>query len=407
MPSFEYRARDQKGALHHGVMEAAHGADVARAMKQRDLLPVSIEALETRRKELALPSRKKVSSEILIMFSRQMYALLAAGVPITKAILGLAEASRSSTFRRTLLDVSQRLESGTELNLAFQAHREVFSDLYITMVRVGESTGKLEESFHKLAEHLEREREAKRRFKQVTRYPLFLFLAIITALLFINVWVIPEFQGLFSKFDSDLPFATQVLVSSAEFFHDYAWLLVLFALISGAVFWQWVNTTEGALRWSRFVLKVPVLGTLLRYIALSRFVHSFAMVVRAGMPITEGLIISGYASGNPWIAKRISRMRTAIERGESLYPAALISGVFTSLVLQMLAVGEESGNLDVLLEEVAQFYDEEVDYSLKTLTDVIEPTLIIAMGLVVLMLALGVALPIWDLGQAAMGGNVS
>lgn len=405
MPSFKYRARDLQGAALDGVLEGSHAGDVAAQLERKGLVPTSIDEMKTASEFSPLRFKAKVSIELLIMFSRQMHALLSAGVPITRAIRGLAESSRSVYFEEALLDIGRRLESGVELNRALSAHSDIFPGIYVALIRVGEETGKLEEAFVRLAVHLEREREAKRRFKQATRYPVFLLLAIVLAVVFINLWVIPGFDSLFSKFGSELPLATRILVGVSEFFQHYSIVMFVMLIFLGGAFWLWLNTEQGALTWHKTIIKLPIIGELIRYIALSRFAHSFAMVVRAGMPITDGLSIASTASGNHWVMRNILRMREVIERGESLYPAALISGIFTNMVLQMIAVGEESGKLDILLEEVAQFYDEEVDYSLKTLADVIEPVLIVAMGGVVLILALGVALPIWELGQAAMGSR--
>jgi len=404
MPSFNYQARKEDGSAVIGVLEAVRAVDVASQLERQGLVPVVIEEQSNKRAPF-FGLTQQVSTELLIMFSRQMHALLSAGVPITRAIKGLSEANRSKLFRTVLADISRRLESGVELNLALRSHADVFPPLYVSMIKVGESTGHIEESFKRLAAHLEREREAKRRFKQVTRYPVFLLVAIVFALGFINIWVIPGFESLFSKYEADLPFATQLLIGVSDFVLDYGALLFGASVLFVSALYAWLNTDRGALLFDKVLLRLPVLGSLLRYIALSRFAHSFSMVVQAGVPITSGLSIASNASGNRWIERNILRMRSAIERGESLYPAALISGVFTSLVLQMIAVGEESGKLDKLLEEVAQFYDDEVDYNVKTLTDVIEPVLIVAMGIMVLILALGVALPIWDLGQAAMGSS--
>lgn len=403
MPSYRYQARDSKGTAQSGVLDGIRAGDIAAQLEAQGLVPTEIDEQRAAISANLFQFKASVSAELLIMFSRQMHALLSAGVPITRAIRGLAESNRSIQFQEALLDIGRRLETGIELNRAFSAYPEVFPSIYVALIRVGEETGKLEDAFVRLAVHLEREREAKRRFKQATRYPLFLLLAIVLATVFINLWVIPGFDSLFSKFGSELPLATRVLVGVSEFFQHYSIVMFAGLILLGGAFLLWLNTEQGAMTWHKNIIKLPVVGELIRYIALSRFAHSFSMVVRAGMPITEGLSIASTASGNQWVMRNILKMREVIERGESLYPAALISGVFTNMVLQMIAVGEESGKLDVLLEEVAQFYDEEVDYSLKTLADVIEPVLIVAMGGVVLILALGVALPIWELGQAAMG----
>jgi MSHA biogenesis protein MshG len=271
------------------------------------------------------------------------------------------------------------------------------------MIHVGENTGQLEEAFKQLSDNLELERDTRKRIKQATRYPTMVISAIFVALMIVNFFVIPQFASVFKKFGADLPVPTQILVATSNFCIDYWWLM--FGLIGAVIyaFKRWTNTPHGRVAWDERKLRLPIVGVLFEQIALSRFTRNFAMMLKSGMPITHALAIGAEACGNRFIGSRIVGMKNGIERGDSLLRTARATEIFTPLVLQMIAVGEETGAIDSLLNEVADFYDEEADYSLKRLAESIEPILIVAMGGIVLILALGVFLPIWDLGSAAMG----
>ncbi len=407
MARFEYKGRDAKGDAVSGELEVANQGAAASELSRRGITPIKIAELAEKSAGMASINisfgKKKASLDELIIFCRQMNALTRAGIPIIRAMKGLADSTTSEVLKETLLDVSSRLESGINLATSMQAHPDVFSELFISMIHVGENTGQLEDAFLQLSKNLELERDTRKRIKQATRYPTMVVSAIFIALLIVNLFVIPKFAAVFKKFGADLPLPTQVLVATSNFCLDYWWLM--FGLIIGAIyaFKQWVKTEHGHHEWDRRKLNFPIVGILFEQIALSRFTRNFAMMLGSGMPITHALAIAAEASGNKFIGQRILDMKIGIERGDSLLRTARGTEIFTPLVLQMMAVGEETGAIDSLLNEVADFYDEEADYSLKRLSEAIEPILIVAMGGIVLVLALGVFLPIWDLGQAAMG----
>ncbi len=409
MPQFAYKGRDGQGALVDGVIELASEAAVANELSRKGIIPISIsEQASSSGKGGGLNMeirlfKPKVSLDELIIFCRQMNALARAGIPIIRAMKGLADSTKSEVLKETLYDVASRLESGINLASSMQAHSNVFSSLFISMIHVGENTGQLEEAFKRLSENLEMERDTRKRIKQATRYPTMVISAIMIALFIVNLWVIPKFASVFEKFGADLPLPTLILVTTSNFCLDY-WWLIIGSVIGGIYgFKQWVKTEAGNYTFDRKKLNFPIVGVLFEQIALSRFTRNFAMMLSSGMPITHALAIAADATGNKFIGSRILDMKIGIERGDSLLRTARSTEIFTPLVLQMMAVGEETGSIDSLLDEVADFYDEEADYSLKRLSEAIEPILIVAMGGIVLVLALGVFLPIWDLGQAAMG----
>ncbi|HEY9118744.1 MAG TPA: type II secretion system F family protein [Marinobacter sp.] len=405
---FSYRGKDSRGAVQQGAMVATSPEAAASELMRRGITPLSIreqeqrESLGDRLNKMPI-FRKKISLDELIVFCRQMYALTKAGIPLIRTMRGLADTTRSQVLSEVLDDVTDRLEGGSTMAAAMQAHPKVFSELFIAMIHVGENTGQLDEAFKRLSDILELERDTKRRLKQAMRYPTFVVIALFAALMVVNFLVIPKFAAVFNKLGADLPFLTQVLVGTSNFLLGYWYIVLLGLAAAGLLIRQWKQTEQGRLTWDRYKLKMPIIGPLMELITLSRFARNFASMQSAGMPVTHALTVVADATDNAWISKHIKEMRAGIERGESLLRTARQSEMFTPLILQMIAVGEETGSVDDMLVNVADFYDEDVDYGLKRLAESIEPILIVAMGILVLILALGVFLPIWDLGAAAMG----
>jgi MSHA biogenesis protein MshG len=405
---FSYRGKDSRGSVQQGSLVASNADAAATELMRRGITPLTIREQEQRdlmvdRLNRLPVFRKKVTLDELIVFCRQMYALTKAGIPLIRTMRGLAETSRSPVLAEVLDDVTSRLEGGNTMATAMQAHPKVFSELFIAMIHVGENTGMLDDAFKRLSEILELERDTKRRLTQAMRYPTFVMIALLAALMMVNFLVIPKFASVFNKLGADLPFLTQVLVGTSNFLLGYWYVLLFAAAAGGLMLRQWKQTEQGRLTWDRYKLKMPIIGPLLELITLSRFARNFATMLSAGMPVTQALTVVADATDNAWIAAHIKDMRAGIERGESLFRTARHSEMFTPLILQMIAVGEETGSVDDMLNNVSDFYDEDVDYGLKRLAESIEPILIVAMGVLVLILALGVFLPIWDLGAAAMG----
>jgi MSHA biogenesis protein MshG len=405
---FNYRGKDSQGGVQQGVLAASSADAAASDLMRRGITPLSIRELQESnslgdRIAKSPLFRKKISLDELIVFCRQMYALTKAGIPLIRTMRGLADTTRSPELGEVLDDVTTRLEGGATMAAAMQAHPKVFSDLFIAMIHVGENTGQLDDAFKRLSDILELERDTKRRLSQAMRYPTFVLIALFGALMVVNFFVIPKFSAVFSKLGADLPFLTQVLVATSNFLLAYWYVMLAFIVIGVTLLKQWKATTQGRVTWDRYKLKMPIIGPLLELITLARFARNFASMLAAGMPVTNALTVVADATDNAWIAKHIKEMRYGIERGESLLRTARQSDMFTPLILQMIAVGEETGSVDDMLISVADFYDEDVDYGLKRLAESIEPILIVAMGVLVLILALGVFLPIWDLGAAATG----
>ncbi|MCK8095655.1 MULTISPECIES: type II secretion system F family protein [unclassified Pseudoalteromonas] len=405
MQLYSYKAKDAKGALVKGRVEANNEAGVADSLLKRQYIPISISLVETKNNIKLFDNlfSEKITLDDMIMFSRQMYSLLKAGIPIIRAMIGLADTTQNKEFKSVLLEVTRQLEQGRELSSALAIHNKVFSRLTISMVKVGEGSGRLEDAFYQLAIYFEKEQETRKRIKAAMRYPTFVILALLVAMIILNIFVIPTFASMFEKFDAELPLMTQILIGTSNFFVNYWWLLALM-LVGGIVAWRrYLNTSAGRFKWDHHKLKIPFVGDILKRTLLGRYSQSLAMVLRSGVPMTTGLSLTAHAVDNSYMEKAIITMRQDIEKGDSLLRASRSSELFSQLVLQMVAVGEETGRVDELLQEAADFYEREVDYDLRSLTAKIEPILTVFVAIMVLILALGIFMPMWNMMSAIKG----
>ncbi len=410
MPTFQYTGRNNQGQAVNGNLDANSVDAVATQLVNIGITPINItqSEKETQTKETEslifdFKKNKKPTLDDLVLFSRQMYTLMHAGVPIIRSITGLAETTRNQVLQKTLHAIRLEIEGGHELSTALAQHPDIFSHLFISMVQVGENTGNLDEVFLQISGYLEREKNTKDQIKAAMRYPMFVIIAISIAMVIINMWVIPTFAKVFAGFGAELPLPTRILLGISEFMVNY-WYVLLGVLIAAIFsFRYYIKTEKGHWQWDRFLTRVPIIGSIVLRATLARFSRSFAMSLNAGVPLVTGLTLVSRAVDNIYVGGHIADMRSGIERGDTLTRTAAATEMFTPLVIQMLTVGEETGNVDEMLEEVANFYDREVDYDVKNLTSAIEPILIVFIGAMVLVLALGVFLPMWDLAGAAQG----
>jgi MSHA biogenesis protein MshG len=409
VPFFAYKGRNSRGELMQGVLEGADSGAVADQLFGTGVTPVEITATSRAVSAVAGElsawqkfSEKKVTSIDVQLFSRQMYTLIKSGVPMMRGLAGLQESSISPAFGRVIKDLRESLDSGRELSAAMRRHPDCFSNFYLAMIRVGEMTGRLEEVFLRLYDHLEFDRDMRGRVKSALRYPVFVILAMIIAMAIINVFVIPQFVTVFAKFGAELPLMTRILIGTSSFTTTYWPLLLGLAAAGFFGFRAWTGTEAGLYTWDRHKLRLPIAGKIILKGTMARFARSFALSMKSGVPIVQALTVVSQTVDNAYLCARIEQMRDGVERGESILRTSTTAGVFTPIVLQMIAVGEETGSLEELMDEIAQMYEREVDYELKTLSAQIEPILISFLGAMVLVLALGIFLPMWDLGKVAM-----
>jgi MSHA biogenesis protein MshG len=407
MPSFTYKGRDNGGRMIEGVQDGATAAAVADLLFGRGITPLEITtALSTPAFKLENPLAgmfaEKIGEVDVMLFSRQIYTLLKAGVPIMRALAGLQESTSNKAMKGMLQDVRGSLDSGRDLSASMARHPKIFSNFYLAMVRVGEMTGRLEEIFLRLYHHMEFEKFMRDQVKAALRYPTFVMIAMAVAMAVINIFVIPAFAKVFKGFNAELPILTRLLLGFSDFTVEY-WPVIFGAVaVAGWGFKAWIGTARGRYLWDRTKLRLPIAGNIVRKATLARFSRSLALALKSGVSIVQALTTTAMTVDNAFMANRIEKMRESVERGESILRSAIAVGIFTPVVLQMIAVGEESGAIDDMLQEVAEMYQREVEYELKTLGQQIEPILIVFLGILVLILALGVFLPIWDLGKVAL-----
>jgi len=410
MGVFSYKGRNRRGDLVSGTLDGNDSGVIADQLINTGITPVEIKLTSgaIRLTEDKPDWLKRVWGDTpitpvdLMLFSRQMYTLLKAGVPILRALAGLQESTPNPSFALLLLDMRESLDSGRELSAALRRHPKVFSPFYISMVQVGEMTGMLDETFIRLYAYLDFERDMRQRISTAMRYPTFVLIAMGVAIVVINLFVIPAFAKVYAGFHAELPMVTRMLIGFSDFMVNY-WLLmvaIVVAVVTGIR--HYINTTDGRFKWDRYKFELPVVGSIIKKATLARFARSLALSFKSGMPIIQGMNVVGMVVDNEFMRSRVEQMRDGIERGESILRSAVATQVFNSVVLQMIAVGEETGAMDELMFEVADMYEREVKYEVENLSARIEPILIIALGILVLILALGVFLPMWDLGKAAM-----
>lgn len=399
MNNFRYKSRNRQGQLIEGDHEATSSDQVADYLVGRGLIPLEITESTVKSSSLEIGElfSRHVSLEELVIFSRQMYSLMQAGIPVMRAIAGLRDSASNKKMVDALTNVLSDLESGRTLSSAMSKQPLVFSKIVVSLVHVGENTGQLDEAFSQLAEYLEKEQETRKQIKSAMRYPSFVLLFLAGAITVLNIKVIPVFAQMFSKFGVELPWTTRSLLATSSFFVNY-WPHMLVVIIALIIWLKvWLNSEKGRLTWDRNKLRVPFVGSIIERALLARFGRSFSMMVSAGVPLLQGLSLIAEAVDNAYMAKKINNMNNGIRSGESLLRVSSQSGLFNPLVLQMIAVGEETGRIEQLMGSMALYYEREVDFDLKSLTAKIEPVLISVVAGMVLILALGIFTPMWDM----------
>ena len=402
MTVFSYKGRSLGGQLITGRMEGDSQQYVASRLVSTGVTPIQIAAADTvtnlslsaLEKKLGL-GRPKTAD--LVLLSRQLYTITKSGIPLLRGLKGLISSTHNTALREVLEDILLNLEAGRDLASSFGRHPQVFPNLYISIVRVGEATGTLQESFLRLTEYLGQDQDIQDRVRSATRYPLIVLFMIAVAIGFLTAFVIPRFAPIFQVLGNDIPLPTRIIIGFSAFV-QHGWYLILGAgAAMTALLRHYIGTPEGRYRWDRLKLRLPVFGKLTLQAILSRISRSLSISLQAGMPMIQTLHVIAQSAGNLYMAERVHRLRELVERGDSLSRAATTVGMFPPLVLQMMAVGEETGELSELLDEVSGFYDREVSHALKNLSAAIEPVLIVIVGGMVLVLALGIFLPLWEM----------
>ncbi len=406
MPEFQYTARDARGQSITGRRNALSAEDLAQQLQSESITPIEIKRAKKEQGSRKGPAwlnvqlfKEKVPQEEMQMLCRQMYTILKAGVPIGIGVARIAETTRDKLLALTLQKVLINLNQGRSLHQTLVQYPNIFSAFFVNLVKVGETTGKLDQVFLYLAEYIELEVETKKKIKSALRYPILVVTAGIVALIIINIFVIPAFANLFASFQGTLPLPTRMLIATSHFFTHYWYILLLAVVIAVVLFSSYIHSPNGRIVWARVLLKIPIIGWLIHRAILARFTRLYALALRAGISAVEGIEMVGESSGNAYISQKIGVVAGLVARGNSIASSISQTQLFPPLVTQMIALGEETGTIENLLDDVADFYQREVDYDLARLSDAIEPILLVVMAGLILILALGVFLPMWDLAS--------
>ncbi len=406
MPTYQYHGRNLDGSKASGMIDAQSEELAAEALMGKGVIPTSISVgkrggtINIDWQALLVPA---IPLEVLVIFCRQLYSLTKAGVPLLRSMRGLAQNCENKQLKEALEQICSEVTNGRGLSASMQMHSKVFSSLFVSMVNVGENTGRLDQALLQLANYYEQEVETRKRIKTAMRYPTFVIGFIVIALFILNIKVIPQFATMFNRFGVDLPLPTRILIGMSDFFVNY-WLLMVAAIVAMMfAFRAWLGTPKGREKWDKIRLRMPIVGNIVNRAQLSRFSRTFSLMLHSGVPLNQSLALSAEALDNKFLEARLLEMKAAIEAGSSVSSTAINANIFTPLVIQMISVGEETGRIDELLLEVSDFYDKEVDYDLKTLTARIEPILLVIVAGMVLILALGIFLPMWNMMDAMKG----
>lgn len=402
MPNFKYKVRDRSGRAMAGTIDAPNPQMAGDRLYQLGYFPVKIEdAREAAPFNLSGLSQRfqQVRLEGIIFFSQQLSTLYKAGVPLLTGLASLAQQTESKKLKTILEAIGHQIEKGSTLFEAMAKYPDVFTPVYVNMIRAGETSGMLGQTLDRFVTLADRELRTRQRVKEATRYPKIVILSLTIAFGVLIAFVIPRFAEVFSRFNTPLPLPTRVMIGINNLFHTY-WYVALAAFL-GIPFLirHYIRTPKGRYLWDRFKIRMPVFGPLFLKIALSRFAYIFVMLNRSGIPILQTLEITSSTIDNVVLSQAIEEIGRKVRAGSSLTDAMSESGRFTPLVIQMLSVGESSGTLDEMLMRVTEYYDIEVENSIKKLSTYVEPTLTLFLGVVVLFLALAVFLPWWNLAS--------
>lgn len=398
MPSFIYRARDKYGALVTGSLEAASMDEIEASLDRMGLIPIKVMPGKT---SLKLPDLKryfdKIPPQELIIFSRQLATLFGAGVPLTKSLFTLERQASAEAFRRIVKSLREDIEAGSGLAAAIRKHPAVFPELYASMVEAGEAGGILEEVLKRLAAMLEKNSENRAKIKSATLYPKIVVGGLAIAIIILMSFVVPRFSQLYSSFKIELPLPTRMLIAISDFAQMYWYIFLAGGISLFIALKAFLRTERGKDFRDRSIIKIPIFGPLILKSVLSRFSRVLGSLYRSGLPILQSLDIVSRAVDNRLIAAEVKRIEGEVRAGRPLSEELGKSGQFPPMVVQMVGVGEDTGNLDEMLDKVSEYYDQEVDASIRNLASTLEPVLLAFIFAVVLFLALAIFLPMWDI----------
>lgn len=406
MPSYRYKARDKYGALFTGTIDTAGRDDVAAQLDNLGYIPVLIEEV---REGIFSPEFferfQVVHPQDMIILSRQLATLISAGLPFITSFDALIEQTENKRLKRIINQVRKDVEGGSSFSDALSKHPKVFSNLYISMIRAGEAGGVLDEILERLASLAEHEAETRARIKAATRYPKIVIFSLAAAFIILVTFVIPRFAALYANFKVKLPLPTRILIGINNLVTGY-WHIIIASVVAAIFLARWYLKTEaGRVQWDSLKIRLPVFGPIFLKTALSRFARVFGTLTRSGLPILQTLEIVSNTVGNVIISRTVDNIRDSVRQGRAIVQPMKVSKIFPPVVIQMVAIGEESGRMEEMLMKVSDYYDTDVEYAIRNLSTSLEPILLGVIGVAVLFLALAIFLPWWNLINVFRGGG--
>ncbi|MEY5029309.1 MAG: hypothetical protein RLZ63_1624 [Pseudomonadota bacterium] len=404
MEHYRYKGRNKRGDIMRGTVEAANPEGVVSWMVTSGISPISVHRQADPLKNQpywlrAIQGQKKLDKTDLLMLTRQFGTLLKAGIPLLQAVSGLQNGSRQPEMTKLLSALYASLDKGSELSDAMARHPAFFDDYYVNMIRVGESAGKLDEVFARLYTQLDFDRRMRQKIKSVLRYPALVTGAILVATMIVMVYVIPSFSGIYRSMSVELPAVTQFLISISNTVAKYWSGILAFSALGVLAVRYYLSTPMGRFKWDKFKLKLPIIGTVLTKATTARFCRSFGMAMKSGVPIVTALALVSRVVDNAYYQDRIMGIREAISQGDSLLTGFQVAGIFSPIELQMISVGEETGDIETMVQQLATLYQDEVEYEASQLAETLEPVLLVFMAGLVVVLLLGIFLPMWNMTQ--------
>jgi type IV pilus assembly protein PilC len=400
MPKYAWEGRVPQGGFRKGELEGPNELAVRAYLRQQQIIPTKIVKKATELK-ISLPFMKgRVKKKSLAIFTRQLATMIDAGLPLVQSLDILSQQEEEETFKEIIRTIKNEVEAGATLAAALQKHPRVFDDMYVNLVVAAEEAGTLDVILSRLATHIEKMEELKKKIKSALVYPIMILTVAIGVTIILMVFVVPVFEKLFAGIGSTLPLPTRVVIGISDIFKSYLPIVIGITVVLAIVLRRYYKTEQGRLRIDDFMLKVPIFGELLRKVAIARFARTLGTLVSSGVPILESLNIVAGAAGNKVIEETILKGRTSISEGQTISEPLAQSGVFPIMVTQMIGVGETTGSLELMLNKVADFYEAEVDVAVATLSSMLEPVLMIFLGVIVGGLVISMYLPIFKMASA-------
>jgi len=399
MPNFKYTARDKFSKLVSGQVSASDTQDVVKRLRDMGYAVITITEVRVfyRPTVETFSFLKSVKLEEVNTFTRQLYSLQKAGIPLLSCLESIGQETENKYFQRIIGDIAADVRQGISFSEAISKQRKVFDEVYINMMKAAESGGLMVDILDRLANLIEQDIDIPSRVHAATKYPMIAFITLCLGFLVLIIFVIPRFTQLYSQFNAQLPLPTRILIGTNMLIKKF-WYIVIPAVVAlWFLFVRFIHSKTGRPMWDNLRLKVPVFGPLVTMLTMSRFARITAVLMKSGVPILEILQLVANSSGNVIVKRAILNIRDSVNQGRGLAEPMKATNLFPPIVIQMVSIGEQSGKVDELLLSVADYYDRETGYMIKNLTTYIEPILIFVLGIMVLIMALGVFMPMWNL----------